>query len=1037
MKKLTEFCLKNRTTTLVLTVVTVLGGLQAYQGMGRLEDPEFTIKDAQIITRYPGASATEVAEEVSDEIERAVQALGQLKEVKSRSSRGLSIVTATMKDEYDKARLPQVWDELRRKVGDAQGNLPPGAGPTLVNDDFGDVFGVFFAIYGDEYTYAELWEVAKLLRRELLLVQDVAKVEVFGYPSEVVYVELDRDRMSQSGIPAQAVIAELQARNIVTNSGRVQVGSEFLTIEPSGVAGSVEDLENIRVSGGPGGAQVYLRDIANVRRGIQDPPTSILRYDGQPAIGLGISTASGGNVVTMGDALYERMLDLAEDIPLGIDFGIISLQSESVTTAIDGFVMSLLQAIAIVVVVLLFFMGIRSGLLIGFILLLTICGTLIMMSAQGVALERISLGALIIALGMLVDNAIVVVDGMLVRFAVGEDREEAAVAVVGQQAIPLLGATAIAILAFAAIGTSQDSTGEYTRSLYQVILFSLGFSWVTAVTVTPLLGVMFLETPRSEGDAYGGRFYRRFRAFLSGTLRLRWITLACVVGVFAVSVAGFGVVEQSFFPNSTRPQFMIDFWMPEGTHIRETEATVAEVEQYLGGLEGVRKDSVSGRTFVSSSVGGGFARFILTYVPEKTNPAYAQFLVDVDDASTIDAMMLEVQAYLEEAYPEAIPQTRKFILGPGEPGKIQAKFIGTDPDVLRGLANQARLIIEAQPNAFGIQPDWRDRVKVVRPIVAEEQANANGIDRQDISLALLQGFQGVPVGVYREADELLPIVLRAPDEQRADVTSIQNIQIWSPAAGRMIPLRQVVAGFETTFEDQIIERMNRRQAITIRADPRVGEAAPLFNAIRADIEAIPLPDGYTLEWWGEYKDSGEAQAALAGSLPLFLMLMVLVTLALFNSLKQTAIIWLVVPLAIIGVTIGLLSTGQPFGFMALLGFLSLSGMLIKNAIVLIDQINLEVREGKTAWDAILDSAVSRLRPVGMAAATTILGMAPLFPDAFFVSMAVTIAFGLGFATILTMVVVPTLYAVFFGARPGDPPRTAGETDSAQVVVPNP
>jgi len=444
---------------------------------------------------------------------------------------------------------------------------------------------------------------------------------------------------------------------------------------------------------------------------------------------------------------------------------------------------------------------------------------------------------------------------------------------------------------------------------------------------------------------------------------------------------------------------------------------VAEVEEYLLGLDGVRRDTAVGKTYVSAMVGGGFPRFLLTYVPEKSNSAFAQFLVDVEDSRTITPMMEEIQSYLEAAFPDVMFQTRRFILGPGEPGKIQAKFLGTDPDVLRGLASRARDIIEAQPNAFGVQIDWRNRVKVIRPIVAEEQANASGITREDISLSLLQGFQGLPVGVYREENELLTIVLRAPAEQRIDVMSIQNIQIWSPAAGRVIPLRQVVSGFETTFEDQIIERMNRRQAITVKADPRVGEAAPLFNAVRADIEAIPLPDGYTLEWWGEYKSSADAQAALAGGLPLFLMLMILTTVGLFNALKQTAIIWLVVPLALIGVTIGLLSTGQPFGFMATLGFLSLSGMLIKNAIVLIDQINLEIREGKNTWDSILDSAVSRLRPVAMAAVTTILGMAPLFPDAFFVSMAVTIAFGLGFATILTMFVVPTLYAVFFGAKP--------------------
>lgn len=460
---------------------------------------------------------------------------------------------------------------------------------------------------------------------------------------------------------------------------------------------------------------------------------------------------------------------------------------------------------------------------------------------------------------------------------------------------------------------------------------------------------------------------------------------------------------------------MVDFWMPEGTHIRETEAKIAEIEGYLRELDGVRRDS-TGKAYVSSAVGGGFMRFILTYVPTKTNSAYGQFLVDVEDYRRIDGMTAEIQAHLEEAYPEALAQVRKFILGPGEPGKIQAKFLGPDANVLRELAGQARKIIEADPTAYGVEIDWRDRVKVVRPLIAEEQANLNGIDRQDISLALMQGFQGITVGVYREQDELLPIIMRAPGEQRLDVTSMQSLQIWSPAARRMIPLRQVVSGFATTFEDQIIERVNRRRAITVKADPRVGEAAPLLDRVRPQIEAIPLPAGYTLEWWGEVKSSGEAAAALAGSLPLFFMLMVLITIGLFNSLKQTAIIWLVVPLALIGVTVGLLSTGQPFGFMAMLGFMSLSGMLIKNAIVLIDQIDIEVRSGKETSVAIIDAAVSRLRPVAMAAVTTIFGMAPLFPDAFFASMAVTISFGLGFATILTMVVVPALYAVFFRAE---------------------
>ena len=1006
--KITEFCLENRVTTLFLTLVAIVAGLYSYMNMGRLEDPEYTIKDALIITPYAGASATEVEEEVTDEIEIAAQKLGQLDEVKSQSERGLSTVTVTMKDSYDKHTLPQVWDELRRKISDAQQNLPPGAGPSIVVDDFGDVYGVFFALYGDEYSFEELWTLAKYLRRELLLVDEVAKVEVWGNRPEVVYVELDRERLSQSGLSPEAIVNELQGKNYVSDSGSVNVEDNFITISPTGLVDSVADIGSIMLSGGAGKAQVYLRDIATVRRGYKEPPDRLLRYDGNAAIGIAISTVVGGNVVNMGAALEARLLELVSEIPLGVEFGIVSLQSASVTVAINSFVMSLLQAIVIVVVVLLFFMGLRSGLLIGFVLFVTIAGSFIFMAQMDVTLERISLGALIIALGMLVDNAIVIVDGMLIRIQQGMPKEKAAVDVVEKTAWPLLGATIIAVLAFAAIGTSQDSTGEYTRSLYTVILISLMLSWVTAVTVTPLLGVMFLADadPSKKGqDPYASGFYVRFRAFLSACIRRRLITVSLVVIVFVSAVVGFGSLEQSFFPNSTRPQFMVDYWLPQGTSIERTERDIKEAEEFVLGIEGV--------THVSAMIGQGAPRFLLTYAAEKKNSAYAQLLVDVENYRLVDEVAAKIQAHLEAEFIDAQPQARKFINGPGEPGKIQALFRGPDANVLRELATQAEEVIGSHPNAYGVRNDWRERVAVIQPIIANEQANQNQISRKAISTTLKQAFEGVSVGVYREGDELLPIVLRATDASRIDVSSIGNLQIWSPAAQGMIPFRQVVTGFETIYEDTMIMRHNRQRALKVLADPRQGEAAPLLDAVRANVEAIDLPQGYELEWWGEFKSSKEAGESLSASLPMFLLAMVVMTVALFNSIKQTMVIWLTVPLAVIGVTVGLGLTGQPFGFMATLGFLSLSGMLIKNAIVLVDEINIQNAEGKTPIDAILDAAVSRLRPVGMAAATTILGMAPLFPDAFFVAMAVTVAFGLGFATLLTMIVVPVLYSIFF------------------------
>jgi multidrug efflux pump subunit AcrB len=1030
-----KVALDNKVTTLVLTVMTVLGGMMTYQSLGRLEDPEFTIKDALVITAYPGATALEVEEEVSDELERAVQMLSQLHELESKSERGLSTLTVTVQDRFDADSLPQVWDELRRKIGDAQGDLPPGAGPSLVVDDFGDVYGIFYAIYGEGYSYKELEDYADFLRTEILLVPDVAKVDFFGLQPEAVYVELDRDRMAQLGIQTSTIINELQQKNVIANAGRVEVGTDFLSIRPTGTTNSVEDFESILLSGAASESQIFLRDVAAVRRDYLEPPRELLRFDGVPAIGLGISTVADGNVVTMGELLKRRLDELESMRPIGMELETIAMQSDAVIEAIDSFIISLAQAVIIVVVVLLFFMGLRSGLLIGFILFLTICATFIMMGTQGITLERISLGALIIALGMLVDNAIVVVDGMLIKMQKGVERNRAAIEVVQQAAMPLLGATMVAILAFAAIGTSQDKTGEYTRSLFQVILYSLSLSWLTAVTVTPVLGVMFLKVkPPKAGeenkDPYGGAFYRGYKGFLRLAIRGKLITVLVIVGLFYASLTGFGYVENSFFPDSTRPQFMVDFWLPQGTHIDDTVRHAIEIDQYIRGLENVEH--------VASVIGGGATRFLLTYAPEKSNSGYVQFLVEVDDFTAIDRLIPEIQTALEHDYPHAIPNLFRFVNGPGEPGKIRARIMGPDRGELRRLAGEVEAIFRQDPQTIGVRIDWGAPTKIVRPVLAEEQANVTGITRPDVALTLLQGFEGAPVGVYREGDDLLSIILRAPDRQRLDVASMQNLQIWSPGAQKMIPLRQVVSGFETTFEDDIIFRQDRRRTITVYADPRSGNGSVLLARLQPQvIDQVELPPGYQIEWWGEIKDSTEAQTALAGSIPTFVVIMVLIVVALFNSVRQALVIWLTVPLALIGVTVGLLVTEQPFGFMALLGFLSLSGMLIKNAIVLIDEINAQSASGKDTFNAIVDSGAGRLRPVAMAAVTTILGMTPLFADAFFVAMAVTIAFGLGFATVLTMVVVPVLYAIFYRAKyvgPGGPDDTSGAVDRQAATI---
>jgi multidrug efflux pump subunit AcrB len=1047
-----EFAIRKNVITISLTLVLLIAGITSFKNLSRLEDPEFTIKEAVITTPYPGASAAEVEKEVTNVIEKAVQELGQLKREESTSSRGVSIVKATIKDQYDKNSLPQVWDELRRKVNDYQSQLPPGAGPSIVNDDYGDVYGVYLAITGEGYSYAELKDFADLLKRELLLVKDVKKIILYGQQPEAVYVEMSRPKMAALEISQEDIYNALRGKNLPVDAGRLELGPELIPINPTGEFKSEKDFGDLLISSHGGDSLVYLGDVASIRRDYKDPPSTLLRYDGKPAIGLAISTVLGGNVVHMGEEIDKKVEELGPLAPLGMELEVISLQSESVVKAINDFVINLIEAVIIVIVVLLIFMGLRSSLIIGAVLFITICGTFLFMALWNITLERISLGALIIALGMLVDNAIVVVEGMKVKIEQGEDRVKAASEVVGQTAMPLLGATVVAVLAFASIGTSKDSTGEYCRSLFQVILISLMLSWITAVTTTPLLCKMFLKgknkaDDKGPEDPYGGKIFQTYKGGLITAIRYRWVTIAIVIGVFLLSLYGFGFAKQMFFPNSTRPQFFIETYFPEGMNIKDTARELDKAEKYLAGVDGVEH--------VITAVGGGDPRFLLTYVPGKPSSSYGVILVSVDDDKVIDKVYQQVQQRLSEILPNAVVNVRKFLLGPGEGGKIQLRISGPDRTVLRQLATKAKDILRADPGAKAVRDEWKEKIKVVRPQLEDAQARQLGITRPNLAKAIEESFSGTTTGVYRDKssfeNELLPIIARAPEPSRLNASSMQNIQIWSQAAQRMIPMGQVLSGFNTETEDANIGRRNRVTMIKIHADPKSELPSELLarvkpqieKALKVDVgkitgtdfgpeddpfedfnhEVIPIREsdqlplmgmpGYYIAWGGEAEDSARAQASLKSTIPVFIGMMVLIVIFLFNAVRQPLIIWLTVPLAIIGVTVGLLIFKQPFGFMALLGMLSLSGMLIKNAIVLIDQIDTEIREGKESYRAVVDSGVNRMRPVMMAALTTILGMIPLLQDAFFVSMAVTIMFGLLFATLLTLIFVPVLYTVFF------------------------
>jgi multidrug efflux pump subunit AcrB len=1015
-----EYSVKKDRVIFASMFFVLLGGIVAYQRLGRLEDPEFTIKEALIITPYPGASAEEVAQEVTNPIEVACQQLGQLKRVESESTRGRSIVSAVIQDRYDKDKIPQVWDELRRKIDDVQFRLPPPVrGKSLVVDDFGDVYGIFLAITGNGYTHPELRRYAEYLRRELLLVPDVKKVELFGEQQEQAFLEISRQRLVGLGINEDQIYNQLQARNLASDGGRVRIGDEHVAIDSTGGFHSAEDMLGLVIGSDRSGRQLFLKDIASIERHNEDPPTRLLRYDGRQAIGLGISTVQGGNVVKMGEAMQRKLAELKHNQPVGIEIGEINFQPKAVAKATSSFIFNLGKAVTIVFVVLLFAMGRKAGFMIGFVLFLTIMGTFLVMYIEGnLLMERISLGALIIALCMLTDNAIVVTEGLKVRIEAGEDKLHVIRDTIAQNQWPLFGATGIAVVAFAAIGLSEDRTGEYCNSLFWVIFISLALSWVAAITVTPLLGYrLFSPKPGEEGEeAHAGLLFRSYRRLLVGALRFRWAVLIAAVGLFAIALYGFRRLDQSFFPPATRPQFMVDSFLPAATDIRESEAFAASVEHFVLAQPHV--------THATSFVGGGGLRFLLVYTPERQNPAYVQFLVDVDDQKEIDGLIATIQRHLDQTRPNANSVAKKFLLGPGSGGRVQARFSGPDYSVLRELADQAQKAFEQEGRAMGVRSDWRQQVKVMRPALLDLQANRNGITRTEVSQALQASFEGRTVGFYREPGStgrgifpqetrLFPIVARPPMDERDGVDSIRSLQIWSPAGNKMIPMSQVISGVEMAWEDPVVMRRNRRPTITVHADPRSGLPSHLLNRVRPRIEQISLPPGYTHEWGGEDEDSREARAALAKPLPAALLLMIFIVVCLFNSIRSTLVICLAVPLAIIGVTAGLILTRQPFGFMALLGVIALGGEQIKNSIVLVDEIYTQRDLGKEPYSAVIDASVSRLRPVLLVAVTTVLGMIPLLQDPFFVAMAATIMFGLAFACVLTMIVVPVLYSIFF------------------------
>jgi multidrug efflux pump subunit AcrB len=1038
--KLAKFAVERQIVTYFIIIILVAGGIASFFMLGQLEDPNFTVKTAVVVTSYPGASATEVELEVTDRIELAVQEMPQLWRLRSFSKPGLSSIYVDLLPKNDPEDIPQIWDELRRKIRNIEGQLPPGAGRPVVRDDFGDVYGLLYAVTSDGFSYAELEDYVKTIRKELSVVDDVARVELWGVQDRAIYLDVSQTQLAALGISEDTIEQTLSQQNLVVDAGHVDVGEDRIRVAPTGAFTTPEDigdlalrptlldsLQNATLSGTFGRAEelIRIRDIGSIRSGYRDPPSQIMRFNGEMAIAIAISGVPGSNIVEVGSRVDQRRRELEALLPVGIEMHKVAWQSDEVSRAVNSFLISFLQAVLIVLVVLTLFMGWRMALIIGTALILTILGTFMVMALGRIDLDRMSLGALVIALGMMVDNAIVVADGYMVRKKRGMESKQAAVESASQPAWPLLGATVIAVMAFFPIFNSTEGVGEYCRSLFLVVAIALLISWVVSMLVTPLQCMAMMKEPKKkkggdEGDEYSGKLFVFFGRVLEGAIRRRWATLVVLAALLVAGFVGFGNVKQLFFPDSTRPQFWIDYWAPEGTRIQQTAEDMERIENKL--LNDPRvKD-------VSAFIGAGPPRFYLPLESDPANPSYGELVVTMHDFRDIDGLMNELTGYFEETFPSAQIPMDKFLVGTGFKWKFEARFSGpaeADPAVLWRVATEARDIVEASPYAGYVRVDWRQRTKTLIPEYSQERGRWTGTSREDIAQATKRAFDGLPIGLYRERDELIPIIMRHTEAERVNVAGIPFLQVQPSLTTASVPLSQVTRDIRMGFEWGVIWRFNRRRAVTLQATPARGETFPtLYADVIDQLNAIELPQGYSLDWRGELESSQRSQESLIpGMIPTGIIILFIIIL-LFNEVRPTLTIVLLLPFTIVGIAFGLLATGVPFGFMSLLGLLSLMGMMIKSSIVLLDQVKLEINEGKNPYRAVVESALSRLRPVALAAGTTVLGVAPLLPDVFWRSMAIAIMGGLSIGTIITMILIPVLYATFY--RIPSPAKEGGE-----------
>lgn len=1007
--KIIKYFLTNKAVTVLLLFLVFVGGVFSYVKMGKLEDAPFTIKQALVVTPYPGASPSEVQTQVTDVLEESIQSLGELYYLKTENRAGLSKITVYVKKEIRADQMQQLWDKLRRKVSDVQSKLPEGAGESVVNDDFGDVLGVFYALTGDGQTYRQIEQQAKIIKNDLLKVPDVAKVEIYGGQVPTIDIEVSPSLMAASGISTSDIARAFGAQNKVVDAGAIETDQNRIRIESTGNFYTLQDIRDLTIVSASG-ENFALSDIATVSEGYKIPSSSIMRVGGAPAMGLAISTVSTGNVVDMAALVKQRVEWFNENMSECYHLESVYDQGHESATANDGFILNLVVSVVTVVAILLFFIGFKNGVLVGSGLVFSILATLIVMLSMGIALQRMSLAAIIIAMGMLVDNAIVVSDSILVGMQRGMRKRVAILKACSSTAIPLLAATVIAILTFLPIYYSPHITGELLSSLVIVIGVSLMFSWVFALTQTPFFVQQFVRRPRPDelkGELFTGRIYDAFRRSLAFVIGHKTVTVISMVVLLALSAWSFKFIPKVFVPALDKQYFTIDMWMPEGTRIEKTDQMALSIAQYID-----KADQVE---MVSSYVGRTPPRYYLSNVAFGPQPNYAQLLVKCHSSRGARQVQGRLQDSVRILFPEPLLKVNKFELSPLTEALIEARFLGPDAAVLDSLTAVAIEIMRRNENVADARNEWGDMTMMIRPVYDPVKAGALGITKSAMMESVRSINDGMPVGVYRDNEKQVPLLLKSSGTPISDQQALGDFSLWN--GGASAPLSQATRSIETTWEYPQVRTFNRQLSMAAMCGVKPGcTMAQVHGQIRDEIESMELPAGYSFFWDSQYKDQSEGLEALAKFFPLAFLMLIVILVALFGNFREPIIILCILPLSLIGVAVGMLVTGFEFGFFPIAGWLGLLGMIIKNVIVLIDEINVQSKQGVELYHAIIEATVSRTRPVLMAATTTVFGMVPLLFDVAFGGMAATIVFGLTFATALTLFVTPALYAMFYKVK---------------------